>query len=141
MAGEKTKTARAVAGDLQDLKVRAQKISGWRFLDEEIRFGRLYLQLESEGSKEIRIGNHRRGDRMATDLAAKLPLYGSNVLDMIDVAVGQEKQFEIDIARADPIASSLWRVEQDPAFGGRNQVAVRLENTAAIRLIIHLAGT
>jgi hypothetical protein len=78
---------------------------------------------------------------MATDLAAKLPLYGSNVLHMIDVAVSQEEQFEIDIARADPIASSLWRVEQDPAFRCRNQVAVRLENTAAIRLIIHLAGT
>ena len=141
MAGEKTKTAGTMAGHLQDLKVRAQKVSGWRFFDEEIRFGRLYLQLESEVSKEIRIGNHRRGDRMATDLAAKLPLYRCNVLDVIDVAVSQEEQFEIDIARADPIASSLWRVEQDPAFRGRNEVAVRLENTAAIRLIVHLAGT
>ena len=141
MAGEKTKTARTMAGHLQDLKVRAQKISGWRFFDEEIRLGRLYLQLESEVSKEIRIGNHRRGDRMATELAAKLPFYGSNVLDMINVPVGQEEQFEIDIARADPVASSLWRVEQDPAFRRQNQVAVRLENTAAERLIIHLTGT
>jgi len=126
-----------MAGHFQHLKLRAQKISRRRLFDEEIRRHRFDLQFKSEVPKEIRIGNHRRGDRMATDLAAKLPLYSCNVLDVIDMAMGQEKQLQIDITGTDPIASALWRVEQDPAFGCGDQIAVRLKNSAAKRLIGH----
>ena len=126
-----------MAGHFQHLKLRVQKISRRRLFDEEIRRHGFDLQFKSEVPKKIWIGDHWRSYRMAAELATKLSFHCGNVLDVIDMAVGQEKQLQIDITATDPIASALWRVEQDPAFGCGDQIAVRLKNPAAKRLKSH----
>ena len=74
------------------LKFRAEKTSVRRFFDKEIRFGWLDFELESEISKKVAIRNHRRGQRMATDLAIEAALDFRHILDVIDVAMGQQQQ-------------------------------------------------
>ncbi len=76
-----------MAGYFQNLEIGSEKISVWRRFDEEIRFNWLDFERESEVPKEIAIGNHRRGERVTSDLAMKLLFNFGNVLDMIDVAV------------------------------------------------------
>lgn len=74
---------------------------------------------------------------MAPNLAIEALLDAGHVLDVIDVAVCEKEQFQIDTARIDPIAGALRRIEEDPAFRGRDEVAICLENPAAERLINH----
>jgi hypothetical protein len=69
------------------LEIGPQKISLWRLFDQEIWLDWFDLERESEVPKEVAIGNHRRSERVASDLAMKLLFDFSNVLDMIDVAV------------------------------------------------------
>ena len=86
-ARKETETAWTMAGNFQNLKIRAEKISVWCFLNEEIRFGRFDFEFETEVAKKFAIGNHRRGQRMATNWTTKLALDPGNVLDVIDVPV------------------------------------------------------
>ena len=74
---------------------------------------------------------------MTANLATKLPLHCGDVLNMVDVAMRQEKEFQIDIAGADPIASPLGRIEQNPAFRRGKEIAVSFKNPAAKCLIDH----
>ena len=71
----------------QNLEVRTEKISVWRLLDQEIWFGRFDFQRESEVPKEIAIGNHRRSERVTSDLAMKLLFNSGDILNVIDVSV------------------------------------------------------
>jgi hypothetical protein len=71
----------------QNLEIRTEKSSVWYLFNQEIWFDWLDFQREPEVPKEIAIGNHRRGERMTSDLAMKLLFNSGNVLDMIDVPV------------------------------------------------------
>jgi len=77
--------------DLKDLKVQAEKIPDWRFFDQKIRFGRFDFQLKAEIAEEFPIGNHWRGQRMTSDLASKTTLNLCNVLNVIDMSVGEQQ--------------------------------------------------
>ena len=74
---------------------------------------------------------------MATDLAIEAAFDLGDVLDVIDVAMREQEQFQIDTARMDPFAGALRRVEQNPPFGCGDEIAVGLENAAAERLVGH----
>ena len=84
---KETKTARAMPRHVQNLEIRTEEISIWGFLDQKIRLNWFDFQRESEVSKEIAIGNHRRGQRVTSDLAMKLLFNSGDVLDVIDVPV------------------------------------------------------
>src|SRR5439155_1510537 len=73
-ARKETKAARTMAGNFQNLEFGAEKISGWRFFDEKIRFRRFDFEFETEVAKKFPVGNHWRGERVTTDLTAKLAL-------------------------------------------------------------------
>src|SRR6516225_6200169 len=105
-----------MAGNFQNLKIRAEKISVCRFFDKKIRFHRFDLELESKITKKIGIGNHRRCERMTANGTAELALEPGNILDVIDMSVRQEQKFEIGVQRTHPFASALGRVEENPAF-------------------------
>ena len=117
--------------DLQNLKISTDKISLWRLFDEKIWFDWLDLKHEPEAAKEIAIRNHRRGERVTSDLRTKLAFDPRNVLDMIDVAVGQQQKFRMDIERADPFTRTLGCVEQYPPLRRFEQIAIGFKNTAA----------
>ena len=76
-----------MARHFQNLKVGTEKTSVWCFFDEKIWFDWLDFEREAEVSKEIAIGNHRRGERVTSDLAMRLVFNSGNVLDVIDVPV------------------------------------------------------
>jgi hypothetical protein len=76
-----------MTGHFQDLEIRAKKASIWRLFDEKIWFDWLNFQGEPEVPEEIAIGNHRRGERVTSDLAVKLLFNSGNILDVIDVPV------------------------------------------------------
>ena len=76
-----------MARHFQNLEIRTEKISIWRLFDEKIWFDWLDFERETEVPKEITIGNHRRGERVTSDLAMKLLFNSGNVLDVIDVPV------------------------------------------------------
>ena len=52
---------------------------------------------------------------MTTDFAAKPRFDSRKILDMIDMTVRQEQEFEVDIAGLEPVASASGRVEKNPA--------------------------
>jgi hypothetical protein len=56
---------------------------------------------------------------------------------VIDVSVREQQKFQIELARFEPVASAIGRVEQNPAFRRLNQTAVGLENTAAEGFVSH----
>ena len=117
-----------MAGNFQNFKIGAEKISVRRFLDQKIRFRQFDLELEPKVAKKFAIGNHGRGQRVTTDWATKLPLNPGNILDVIDMSVRQEQKFEVHTKRTHPFASALGRL---------NQIAIRFKNPAAKALVIH----
>ena len=126
-----------MAGHFQNLKIGTEKISVRRFFDQKIRFHRFDLELEPKIAKKFAVGNRRRSERMTADWTTELALNPGNVLDVIDVSVRQQQQFEIGIERTHPFASALGRVEEDPALRRLKQIAIRFKNAAAKALVIH----
>jgi hypothetical protein len=122
-----------MAGHFQNLEVGAEKSSLWYFFDQKIWFDWLDFERKSEVSKEIAIRNHRRGERVTSDLAVKLAFNLRNVLDMIDVPVCQQQQFGMDIERANPFARTFRCVEQDASLRRFEQIAIGFKNPAAKR--------
>ena len=126
-----------MAGNFQNLKIGAEKVSVCRFFDHKIRFHRFDLEREPEAAKKFAIGNHRHSERMTADGTTELTLDPGNVLDVIDMSVRQEQKFEIDTKRTHPFASALGRVEENPALRRLKQIAIRFKNAAAKALVIH----
>ena len=137
LAQKETKAARAMAWNFQNLEVRAEKISADGLLNEKIRLYRFDFELETKAPKKFPVRDHWCRERMTTDLAAKLPLNHGNILNVIDVAVRQEQKFGMSVKRAQPFACTLRRVEQNRSISSLNQIAIRLENSAAKGFIIH----
>jgi len=75
---------------------------------------------------------------MATDLAIEAAFDLGDVLDVIDVAMREQEQFQIDAARMDPLARALRRIKEDPALRRGNQITIGLENAATERFVDHL---
>ena len=121
----------------QNLEVGTEKISVWCFFDEKIWFDWLDFQREPEIAKEIAIRNHRRGERMTSDLGVKLAFNPGNVLYVIDVPVCQQQKFGMDIERADPFARTLRCVEQDPSLWRFEQIAIGFKDPAAKFFVSH----
>jgi hypothetical protein len=132
---KEAKTAGAMAGHFQNLKIGAEKISVRRFLNQKIWFDWFNFQRESEIAKEIAVRNHRRGECVTSDLAMKLAFNPGNVLDVIDVPVCQQQKFGMNIERADPFARTLRCVEQDPSLPRFEQIAIGFKNPAAKRSV------
>ena len=126
-----------MAGNFQNLKIGAEKISAGCFFDQKIRFHRFDLEREPEAAKKFAIGNHRRGERVTADGTTELALDPGKILDVIDMPVRQEQKFEIDRTRTHPFASALRRVEENPSLWRLKQVAIRFKNAAAKALVIH----
>ena len=77
---------------------------------------------------------------MAANLAIEAMFNLGGILNVIDVAMGQEQHFWVDTTGRQPVACALWRIEQYRAFGGRNQVAVRFKDSATKRLVCHVSA-
>ena len=120
-----------MARHFQNLEVGIEKTSVLYFFDEKIWFDWFDFECESEVSKEIAIGNHRRGERVTSDSGVKLAFNLSNVLDVIDVPVCQQQKLGMDIERAHPFARTLRCVEQDPSLRRFEQIAIGFKNPAA----------
>ena len=123
--------------NFQNFEIRAEKISALRFFDQKIRFHRFDLEREPEVAKKFAIGNHRRGERVTSDWTTKLALDAGNILDVIDVPMCEKQKFEIDLKRTHPFASTLGRVEENPALWRIKQIAIRFKDAAAKALVIH----
>jgi len=76
-----------MAWHFQNLEIRAEKTPLWRLFGEKIWFDWFDFERETEVPKEIAIGNHRRSERVTSDLAMKLLFNSGNILDVIDVPV------------------------------------------------------
>ena len=126
-----------MAGNFQNLEIGAEKISAGRLFDKEIWFRCLNLEFETEVAKKFGVGNHRRSKRVATNWTTKLALNPGNVLNVIDMAMCQEQEVEIDLERTQPFASALRRVEEDPALWRFDQIGIRFENSAAKAFVSH----
>src|SRR4030095_12963983 len=118
-------------GYFQDLEIGTEKTSAWDFFDQKIWFDWFDFEREPEVVKKIGIRNHRRGERVTSDLAMKLAFNPGNVLNVIDVPVCQQQKFGMDIERADPFARTLRCVEQDPSLWRLEQIAIGFKNPPA----------
>ena len=117
------------------MEVDTEKSSGWCFFNEKIWFDWFDFERESEVAEEIAIRNHRRGERVTSDLGVKLAFNPGNVLYVIDVPVCQQQKFGMDIERADPFARTLRCVEQDPSLRRFEQIAIGFKDPAAKRFV------
>ena len=124
-----------MARHFQNLEFRTEQTSVWYFFDQKIWFHWFDFQREPEVPKEIAIRNHRRGERVTSDLAVKLAFNPGNILNVIDVPVCQQQMFGMDIERADPFARTLRCVEQDPSLRRFEQIAIGFKNPAAKRFV------
>ena len=120
-----------MARHVQNPEVVAEKTSVWCFFDQKIWFDRFDLEREPEVAKEIAIRNHKRGERVTSDLGVKLAFNLRNVLYVIDVPVCQQQKFGMDIERADPFARTLRCVEEDPSLRRFEQIAIGFKDPAA----------
>src|SRR5260370_5734258 len=80
---EEAKTAGTMSRDFKHLHFQAEKFFRSRFFDEEVWLDRVNFQFESKATKEFRIGDHRRGLWMTTDLTTEAALDFGNVLEVI----------------------------------------------------------
>jgi hypothetical protein len=124
-----------MARHFQNLEVGTEKISAWYFFDQKIWFDWLDFEREPEIAKEIAIRNHRRGERVTSDLAGKLLFNFGNVLDVIDVPVCQQQKLGMNIQRTDPITRTLRCVEQDPSLRRLEHIAIGFKDPAAKRFV------
>src|SRR4029077_14199388 len=81
------------------------------------------------------IRNHRRGERVTSDMAMKLAFNPRNVLYVIDVPVCQQQKFGMDIKGTDPFARTLRCVEQDPSLRFFEQIAIGFKDPAGKRFV------
>src|SRR5205085_12545306 len=102
-----------------------------RFFNKKIRICRFDLLLKSEVPKKIGIRNHWRSGRMTADWATEPLLNFGHIRHMIEMAMSQKQQFQIDATKGSkPIVGSIRRVEQDAALRRFNQIAISLEDPA-----------
>jgi hypothetical protein len=134
---EEAEAAWTMTWHLEHLQLKPEKVSARGFRDREICRRRFDFQLKTEAAKEIAIGNHWDGFSAATDLATESLFYSGCVLHVIDVPVGEQKQFQIDPTSLEPVASAIGRIEKDVAIGCLEEIAVCFENTAAKTLVAH----
>src|SRR5207237_10855166 len=113
LARKETKTSRTMPRHFEHLKFCSEKIAGRCFLDQEIRFGWLHFQFEAEVPKKLAVRNHRLRRGMTTNRAFKVIFDFGDVLDVIDVAVGQQQHLKIDLSRFDPVARALSRINEN----------------------------
>ena len=78
--------------DFKHLHFQAEKFFRSRFFDEEVWLDRFNFQFESKAAKEFRIGDHRRGLWMTTDLTTKAALDFGHVRDVIEMAMRQQQK-------------------------------------------------
>ena len=74
---------------------------------------------------------------MTADWTRKPLLDPGNVLDVIDMTMRQQQKLEIDIARLEPVAGAIRRVEKNPAPRRLEQIAIGFKNSAAEALVNH----
>src|SRR5205807_4363178 len=86
-ARKEAQAARAMAWDLEHLKLNSQKIALTRLLDKKIRRNRFDFKAKAEVPKKIRIRDHWCGIRVAANWAIKSLLNFRNVPDVINVSV------------------------------------------------------
>ena len=77
--------------NFENLKFAAEKVPCRGRFDKKVRLDRFDFQFKAETAKEFAVGDHWCGQRVATDLAAESAFYFRNVLNMIDVTVGEEQ--------------------------------------------------
>lgn len=92
-ARKETKTAGTMTWDFEHLHFKPEKTSCWCFFDQQVGLHRFDFQLESEVAKEFRIGNHRHGFRMTTDLAIEAAFDFGDIRNVIEVPVREKQQF------------------------------------------------
>ncbi len=123
--------------NFQNFEISAEKNSVWCFFDEKIRLLRLDFELETKITKKFPIGDHGRSKRVTTDRTAKPALNLGDILDVIDVPMCQEQEFEIDLERTQPFTSALRGIEENPSLWRLEEIAIRFENAAAKAFVIH----
>jgi hypothetical protein len=133
----KTKASGTMSWHFQDLELESEKLSRRCCLDQEIRLDRLDLQLVAEAAKELRVGDHWGSFGMAADRASELAFNFSHVRDVIEMSVGKKEELRGLALGGEPFAGAVRGVEQDRSLGRVDQVAVRLEDSAAERLVSH----
>ena len=134
-AREEAKAAGTVPRHFKHFHFQAEKFSPWRLLNQKIRLHRLELQFKTEAAKKLGIGNHRRSLRVTTDLAIEVSLDFCHIRDVIEVPMREKQKLYIDMARFEPIAGAIGRVEQNPALRSLNKIAIGFENAAAERFV------
>ena len=120
---------------LQNLEILTEKTLVSYFFDQKIWFHWFDFQREPEVPKEIAIRNHRRGERVTSDLAMELLFNSGSVLDVIDVPVCEQQKFGMDIEGTEPFTRTIRCVEQDPSIGCFKQITIGFENSAAKRFV------
>ena len=120
-----------MAGHFQNLEICTEKTWAWYLFDQKIWFDWFDFEREPKVAKEIASRNHRRGERVTSDLGVKLAFNLGNVLDVIDVTMCQKQKLGMDIERADPFARTLRCVEQDPSLWRLEQIAIGFKNPPA----------
>ena len=87
------------------------------------------FEAETEVAKKIPLGNHRRALRMDPDRTPKSLLDPGQILDVIDVPVGKEKESQVNSFAHQPVAGTIGGVKKDPALRRLEGIAIRLKDS------------
>ena len=116
-------------GHFQHFEIHPQKIFQRRRLDEQVGLDRLNLELEAVVAKVVAVGDHRSALRVNPDRATEAAFDFRHVLDVIDVAVGEQEEPQLNSLSDEPGAGAVGRIEEDPTFRRLQRIAVCLENS------------
>ena len=127
-----------MAGDFEDLKIDATEVAIRCFGDRKVRDKRFDIEGEAETAKELGIGDHGDGIRMAADGASVVALDAGGVPNVIDVAVGEEEKANFVAFVREPIGTFLRGVDENAVVG--QEKAVGFEHPAGEASDHHSGG-
>jgi hypothetical protein len=74
---------------------------------------------------------------VTTDLTIEAPLNFCHIRDVIEVPMREKQKLYMDMARFEPLAGAIGRVEQNPALRRLNEITVGFENAATEGFVSH----
>ncbi len=126
----KAKTSRAMTGHKQHLEIYSGEVDGGCLGYEKVSGDRLNLEKEAEILKEIWIGDKRNTGLVITDFAVERMFDFRRIINVIQVAVGNQEKAGFKTVFPEPLAYSGRRVDQNLASRRMEQIAVRVEDPA-----------
>jgi hypothetical protein len=122
---KEAEASRAMPRHKENLEIDATELERIGLVDQEARRNGFDLPGKAEFQEKIAFRNHWLSVRMVADLAPVFPLNPRRVPDVINMAMGKEKQLHFVPGFGKPRGSLLGRVDQNTCLRKKKTIRVK----------------